>query len=157
MLHALKRQNFKISTATRKIVLMRTHRCWRAGSSCSGSRRQRKMHTVAWHQKTAGSRLSDPEQDLLRAPPAGWLTRQGESSWKRTCARQDQSGEYRDTVSGKTALGNETHLKGSKSEWWARYDIEYPSTQSASNFLSPARKYTINIFEEEKTNKHWDH
>lgn len=43
-----------------------------------------------------------------------------------------------------------TYLKGSKSQWCAKYDIEYPSTQSASNFLIPAMKYTINICQVEQ-------
>lgn len=50
-----------------------------------------------------------------------------------------------------TKLLTDTYLKGSKSQWCAKYDMEYPSTQSASSFLTPAMKYTINIFEEQET------
>lgn len=39
-----------------------------------------------------------------------------------------------------------SYLKGSNNQWCARYFIEYPSTQSASSFLTPAMKYTMKIY-----------
>lgn len=44
-----------------------------------------------------------------------------------------------------------THLKGSNNQWCAKYFIEYPSTQSASSFLTPAMKYTMKICQKQFT------
>lgn len=47
--------------------------------------------------------------------------------------------------------GYYTHLKGSNNQWCAKYFIEYPSTQSASSFLTPAMKYTMKICQRQCT------